>query len=119
MSSFNADDLRILQETEEVQVETRPDRLIPIWIVVADGQVYVRSVRGPRGQWYQRLAGGETVQLAAGGKTWKVRGEHADQQQIERVTHALGQKYGERWPRETQMMLEPPTLPTTLRLLPM
>ncbi len=45
-------------------------------------------------------------------------GEHVDQQQIDPVSQALRDKYGERWPRETQMMLEPPTLPTTLRLQP-
>ncbi len=118
MSSFSADDRRILQDVEEVQVETRPGKLIPIWIMVADDDVYVRSVKGARGQWYLRLAAGEAVQLVAGTKTWQVRGAHVDQQQIERVSQALRQKYGERWPRETQMMLEPPTLPTTLRLEP-
>lgn len=58
------------------------------------------------------------MQLAAGDTRWNVRGEHVDQQQVERVNQALRQKYGQRWPRETQMMLESPTLPTTLRLEP-
>jgi hypothetical protein len=118
VSSFNSEDLRILHASEEVQVETRPDKLIPIWIVVADEHVYVRSVKGLRGQWYQRLAGGEAVQLRADGKTWKVHGEHVDQQQIDRVSEALREKYGECYPRETQMMLESETLPTTLQLHP-
>jgi len=37
---------------------------------------------------------------------------------ISEVSAAYRQKYGERWPSETEPMLGPSVLPTTLRLAP-
>ena len=58
-SSFDPETLSLLDETEEVYIETRRDADSPehrtiIWVVVVGGEVFVRSVRGPKGRWYQR-----------------------------------------------------------------
>ena len=58
-SSFDAETLSLLDETEEVYIETRRDADSPehrtiIWVVVVEGEVFVRSVRGPKGRWYRR-----------------------------------------------------------------
>ncbi len=52
---FTTDELRLLEETAEVEIETHapsdgaPSRTI-IWIVVDGVDVFVRSVRGARGR---------------------------------------------------------------------
>ena len=47
MPTFTGTETRLLADTDEVGVEFKPGRKIPIWIVVDRDQVYVRSVRGP------------------------------------------------------------------------
>ena len=49
--SFAPEILRLLDETKEVRIETRRDGDSPehrtiIWVVVVEGEVFVRSVRG-------------------------------------------------------------------------
>src|SRR5437764_12584578 len=57
--SFKPDELALLEEAEEVDIETQapagPVHRATIWIVVDGGSAYVRSVRGPAGRWYREL----------------------------------------------------------------
>jgi hypothetical protein len=117
MGQFSADDKRLIGDTDEVFVEFRPGRKIPIWIVVDSDNVYVRSVRGAEGRWYQALAAGQEVQLHAGASTWSIKAEHAtDPAEVQRVSDALSQKYQQRWPGPTAAMLREQVLDTTLRV---
>src|SRR3712207_2829404 len=56
---FPADVLELFAREEEVRIETtRRDGTTKrriIWIVVDEGDVFVRSVRGERGRWYRHL----------------------------------------------------------------
>jgi hypothetical protein len=59
--SFDTETLRLLDETKEVRIETRRDGDSPehrtiIWVVVVEGEVFVRSVRGQRGRWYREIS---------------------------------------------------------------
>ena len=59
--SFDAETLRLLDETREVRIETRRDGDSPehrtiIWVVVVEGEVFVRSVRGAKGRWYREIS---------------------------------------------------------------
>src|ERR687894_1697656 len=59
--SFDAETLRLLDEIREVRIETRRDGDSPehrtiIWVVVVEGEVFVRSVRGQRGRWYREIS---------------------------------------------------------------
>ncbi len=120
--SFNADLLRRLDAAEEVEIETRREagastRTI-IWIVVDGGRVYVRSVRGPGGKWYQRLRRDPEGALHVAGTRTPVRAVPvSDASEIERVGEALRRKYA-RYEGPLAAMLRPETLPTTLRLEP-
>ena len=51
MSKFDADTLRALRDTEEVTIRTdkHPETAVVIWVVVADGEVFMRSARGAKG----------------------------------------------------------------------
>ena len=117
MAQFNAEERRVLADTAEVHVEFKPGRRIPIWIVVDGQDVYVRSVRGPAGRWYQAVLSGQPVGLYAGAHQWTIHGEHVtDQATIARVSDAIRSKYEHRWRGPTAAMLRDEVLPTTLRL---
>src|SRR6266481_7561328 len=70
MVNFDADTLRALRDADEVAIRTgkHPANAVTIWVVVADDEVFVRSVRGAKGRWYRDLAAGgpATLEFAGG-----------------------------------------------------
>ncbi len=59
-TSFSAETVARVGRAEEIELETRaaasaPTRRTIIWIVADRANLYVRSVRGPQGNWYQRV----------------------------------------------------------------
>lgn len=112
--------LDLLDETNQVQVRTRSgDRSIDttIWIVVIDGVVYVRSVEGPNGRWYQRAVANPVVSILAGGEEIPFRAVHVDDTaEIESVSDALRDKYPPGG--SLDRMTAAGVLDTTLRLEP-
>ena len=118
---WDPDVLDLMARRREVTIETArasgEPRLTVIWIVVVDGDAYVRSVRGPRGAWFRELTRRGAGALRAAGRSVAVRAEAAtDEATVEAVSAALVAKYGPGAP--TVSMLQPDTLPTTIRLLP-
>lgn len=113
-----------LAESDEVEIETRRDARSPvhrttIWIVPTKDGVYIRSVRGKRGRWYQEAVANPHVVIHLGRQKAAARAEPERKAAlIKEVTDAYLEKYGERWPNETKSMLRESTLPTTLRLTP-
>ncbi|HKY50099.1 MAG TPA: DUF2255 family protein [Candidatus Limnocylindria bacterium] len=114
--------LQRFNETKIVDIETRSAKgtkhSVPIWIVVASGVPYVRSVRGPQGLWYRRLlARGEGV-IVAGGKRTPVKAKHdRSKAAIEATSAALRRKYP-RSGASLEAMLRADVLDTTVRLEP-
>jgi hypothetical protein len=58
MSNWNDQELRALERVREIRVAGRREdgslrTLVIVWHVVVDGALYIRSVRGTNGQWYQ------------------------------------------------------------------
>jgi hypothetical protein len=119
MAKFDADTLRALRAEKEVRIRTEkhPDNAVVIWIVVADDEVFVRSFRGPRGRWYRDLAAGGPATLEWSGLRVPVQaGPAKDAGSVERVSREFLGKY--RTSSYAQAMVQPDTLPTTLRLEP-
>ena len=118
MAEFTPADLDLLGRTAEVTLE-RGRRQTTIWVVVADGVVYIRSVRGEQSVWYQALRNGAEARLVAGSTAWPIGvtpvTHPAD---IARVSEAIRAKYEARWPGPTAAMLRPEVLATTLRVSP-
>ena len=120
--SFAPEILQLLDQTDEVQIEPRPrdgqpTQPVTIWVVVADGDVYVRSYRGPAGRWYQALRQHPEGVLPVGDRQIAFRAVPVDDSQtIASVSEAYRRKYAARWPPETAEMLRDEVLPTTLRL---
>ena len=99
----------------------RPDgstRRTTIWIVVLDNDVYVRSVNGERGYWYQAARESpDDVAIVLGERVIPVRAVPADDDEaIARVNAGLENKY--RPGPSLDSMLRPYNLHTTLRLEP-
>jgi hypothetical protein len=120
-SALDQDTLELLDQSIEVDMRTpRRDGSMssrPIWVVVVDGDAYVRSYRGARGAWYRRaLADGGAV-VGVGGHTLEVVVHPAaDDELNRRVSEAFRAKYGARSPGPTEQMVSPEITRTTTRL---
>jgi hypothetical protein len=122
--SFDTETLDLLDETDEVYIETRRDagssehRTI-VWAVVVDGEVFVRSVRGNKGRWYREISSNLEGALHAGDNRIPVRAVPAtDGLTVDAVSDAYRAKYEDEYPGPTAAMLRPDVLPTTLKLSP-
>lgn len=122
--AFDNETLQLLEETQEVRIETRREegatehRTI-IWVVVVEGEVFVRSVRGPQGRWYREISANPEGALHAGDRRIPVHAEHTtDNTTVEAVSEAIRSKYGEKLPGPTAGMVREEVLPTTLKLSP-
>jgi hypothetical protein len=106
----------------EVDIETtRLDgtmRRVTIWVVVVDGEVYVRSWKGDRGYWYQEAREmPDEVSIHVGDRVIPVRAIHAvDEVSIARCSYGLEIKYA--GDPSTPGMLRSNVLETTMRLEP-
>ena len=114
-----------LAESDEIEIETRRDAKAPahrttIWIVPTQDGVYIRSYKGKRGRWYQEAIANSQVVVHVGRRQAPARAiPESSSKVISEVSAAYREKYGERWPSETEPMLKRSVLPTTLRLEPL
>jgi len=112
--------LALLDETYEVRIRTRgATRTFTtiIWIVVADGTVYVRSVDGEDGNWYQRALVDSRVEVIVGDQQIPFTAVHVDDRdEIDTVSNALRAKYSPGG--SLDRMVRDEVLGTTLRLDP-
>ena len=119
MTKFEPDTLRELRDTHEVAIRTEkhPSSAVVIWVVVADDEVFVRSVRGNKGRWYRDLAAGGSATLEFAGRRVEVQAIPAnDADPIARASREYLRKY-ETSPY-AQSVVRAEVLPTTLRLEP-
>jgi hypothetical protein len=122
--SFDSDTLRLIDGAREVRIETSRDEDAPahrttIWVVTMDGSVFVRSVRGGKGRWYREVSANPAAALHVGNDPIPVRAVPVtDDATIAAVSEAYREKYGRTSPGSTRAMVQPDTLPTTLRLEP-
>ena len=111
-----------LDAAKEIEIETqRPGRDEPrrtiIWVVVDDGEVFVRSWRGDTARWYREIvADPEAAVIVDGTSTPVLATPATDPDSVERTSAGLRRKYaGE---SEVDAMVRAEILPTTLRLEP-
>lgn len=116
--------LATLAIAREVRLETTSldgtrTHLTTIWVATDQDQVFVRSVRGPAGRWFREVRRRPAAILHVRGVRVPVRAELVtDAATVGRVSGAISEKYGRQSPGSTRAMLQPDTLPTTLRLDP-
>ena len=120
--SFSGEDLAAIDVAEEVQIETQAPggaahRTI-IWIMVDDGEVFVRSVNGEDGRWYKEAKANPAVAIHVDGRRLPATAIPADDpDSIDRVSDALRRKYPDQG-ASLRSMLQPHNFATTLRLEP-
>ena len=120
---FDSATLEMLEDVEEIRIATAAPGAktkkhhATIWVVVVDGQVFVRSFTGPKGKWYHNVLANPEADLEVDGKTIHVKAiPVSDQESIEAVSRAYLEKY--RSSPYAKDMVRPEVLPTTLRLEP-
>jgi hypothetical protein len=122
LASFDAQTRQLIDAAYEVRIETQrmdgTSRRTIIWVMVDGEDVFVRSVRGDRGHWFQAAADEDRpLALIVGKERIPVRAVlAADPDSVARTTAALERKYAT--DPALPSMLRPNTLATTLRLEP-
>jgi hypothetical protein len=121
LMSFSGEDLAALTAAEEVRIETQapggPVHRTIIWIAVEGDEVYIRSVRGPRGRWFREAQANPAIAIQVNGRRLPATAIPAtDPASIERASKALARKYA--LDPALRTMLIPETLDTTLRVEP-
>lgn len=95
--SLTAEQLAAIDAANEVDIHTSADGKTVatiIWVVVAEGDVYVRSVQAEDGLWYQRARANPSVALDVGGEVIEFEAVHIENDAtIETVSDALRAKY--------------------------
>ncbi|HYZ41757.1 MAG TPA: DUF2255 family protein [Stellaceae bacterium] len=119
MARFDADTLRELRDVREVAIRTEKhsNTAVVIWVVVADDEVFVRSVRGGKGRWYRDLAAGGSATLEFADRRLAVRAIPANHPEtIARASREYLRKYQPS--PYAQSIVRSEVLPTTLQLEP-
>jgi hypothetical protein len=120
--TFTTDTLESIDAAHEVHIETRREdgrayRTV-IWIMVEDDAVYVRSVRGDDGRWYQRATKNPAVKIVVGSfEIDAVARAAPDEQSVRSASEGLRRKYSPG--TSLDAMLAAAVLHTTLRLEPL
>ena len=118
--ALTAEQLDQIASAGEVLIETRggeKTRQTIIWVVVDDGGVFVRSVRGQAGRWYRQALANPEVALIVGDNRYPFTASPAaDADSVRRTSDGIRLKYGKG--RSVDAMVLPAVLDTTLRLIP-
>lgn len=123
-SSFSPADLDRLHRIPEVRIapereDGQSGKPVTIWVVVVDGEPYVRSVRGDQGTWYQHVLRSRRATLHVDGARLSVAAEPVtDAAQNQKTSDAFRAKYAQRWPGPTAGILRPAAVHATFRLTP-
>ena len=119
--SFATNDLALLDDAEEVEIETKaPDqeaRRTVIWAVVDGDEVFIRTYKGAGSRWFRDIQANPAVAIHVGGRRLMASAIAAtDPDSIERTSAGYKRKYAN--DPATKAMLRPEVLETTLRLEP-
>jgi hypothetical protein len=114
---FSPDVVEQLAALEEVEIEPAGRPRTIIWIVVAGGDAYVRSVKAEKGKWYRAIRADPLATLHAAGRAFPVRAVPiTDGETNVKVSEVYLQKYAaDPW---APPIVRAEVLPTTLRLEP-
>lgn len=100
MSPFEASDLDLLRDEDEVEIETSagedgPTHRVIIWVVVDDqDRVLIRSYRGPGARWFREISARREARVHVGARALPVRAIPAtDAERVAACSEGLRRKY--------------------------
>ncbi|MFD9497767.1 DUF2255 family protein [Streptomyces sp. NPDC060035] len=122
MTTWNGSDLEEIGAAEELDLASeRADGTlrnpVTMWVVRAGDHVYVRSVKGTAGPWYQGTQSRHQGRIEAGGVRQDVTFREAGPDEYAGVDTAYREKYG-RYPSIVEHVLTDSARASTLRLEP-
>jgi hypothetical protein len=123
MTSWTKEELAKIGNAEELDIASgRPDGtlrpFVTIWVVRADGDLYVRSVNGRSATWFMRAVAAGEGRIRAGGVERDVAFEEAGAEVHAPVTAAYHEKYDRYGPSIVGTVVSAESTATTLRLVP-
>jgi hypothetical protein len=122
MTEWNPGEAAQLAATKEIHITSpRPDgsprEPVTIWIVGIGEDLYIRSVKGAAGAWFQGAEGGGDGHVEGGGVDREVSFEEADHDLDDDIDAAYREKYSDA-PSAVESITSPEARATTLKLLP-
>lgn len=119
--SFSPEDLALLEGAEEIEIETQAPgkeaRRTKVWVVVDDGEVFIRTWKGAGSRWFRDIEANPAVAIHVGAKRLPASAIAAtDPDSIERTSNGFRRKYA--GDPGVKVMVAPEVHETTLRLEP-
>jgi len=123
MMEWTKDQLDKVARTEEVQIASaRRDGMlgkpVTVWIVRHGDDLYLRSVRGPKGNWFRSTQDRHEGRIQAGGVQQDVAFVDADHVIDDEVEAAYRTKYRRYAGSVLNSVLTPEARSTTIKLVP-
>jgi hypothetical protein len=123
MTSWTSEELAKIGNAEELDIASwQPDGtlrpFVTIWVVRADDDLFVRSVKGRSGTWFRRAVAAGQGRIRSGGIERDVSFEEAGAEFHAAVTAAYHEKYDRYGPSIVGTVVSAESATTTLRLVP-
>ncbi len=121
-AGWTAEELERIDAAEELEIaplgaDRAPRRAVPVWVVRAGTDLYVRSWRGSAGGWFRAAQASHRARIRVAGVERDVALVEAGEDVNDAVDAAYRDKYG-RYPRYLEPMVRLQSRATTLRLVP-
>ena len=121
-AGWTPEELERIGAAEELEIaplgaDGAPRSRVPIWVVRAGGDLYIRSWRGTGGGWFRAAKASHAAHVRAGGVERDVELLEANDAVNDAVDAAYRDKYG-RYPSYVEPMVRPEAQATTLQLVP-
>jgi hypothetical protein len=123
MTTWTSDELGKIGDAEELRISPRRrdgtlQKPRTVWVVRHGDDLYLRSVRGPKGDWFRGTQARHEGHIRAGGIEKEVAIEEADAGMNDEIDSAFRSKYSRYAGRVLDSVLTPAARSTTLRLVP-
>lgn len=123
MSNWTSGELDTLRNATELSISTRrPDGTlrppVPVWVVCAGHDIYVRSYKGTEGAWFRHASRQGSAHVSVAGLDRDVTAEPAGQSLRSPVDAAYQAKYASYGRSYVTAMTSQTAADTTLRLTP-
>jgi hypothetical protein len=124
MTGWTPDQLAAVADADELTIQPqRADgtlrKPVPIWVVRAGDDLYIRSYRGVGGAWFRDANSQRAGHISAGGVTADVAFDtEADPEVNDRIDAAYVAKYRSHGPQYVAPMVAASARATTLKLMP-